>query len=70
MLACVSQFYSAYEETLNTLKYAQRACQIKNVVTKNMIKPQVQEPSFQAIKVAQQQLAVSEAAIKQREELH
>lgn len=39
MLACVSQFYAAYEETLNTLKYAQRACQIKNVVTKNMIRP-------------------------------
>ena len=30
MLACVSQFYASYEETLNTLKYAQRACHIKN----------------------------------------
>jgi len=37
MLACVSQFYASYEETLNTLKYAQRACQIKNVVTKNLV---------------------------------
>ena len=26
MLACVSQFYASYEETLNTLKYASRAC--------------------------------------------
>jgi len=35
MLACISQFYQAYEETLNTIKYAQRASKIKNNVQKN-----------------------------------
>ena len=35
MLVCISQFYKAYEETLNTLKYAQRASKIKNNVTQN-----------------------------------
>ena len=39
MLACVSQFYASYEETLNTLKYAQRACHIKNQVTRNIVHP-------------------------------
>ena len=33
MLACVSQFYLAYDETFNTLKYAQRAKLIKSTVS-------------------------------------
>jgi hypothetical protein len=37
MVACISQFYKAYEETLNTLKYAQRASQIKNKISSNRI---------------------------------
>ena len=37
MLACISQFYASYEETMNTLKYAQRACSIKNEVSRNML---------------------------------
>ena len=40
MLACISQFYASYEETLNTLKYAQRACQIKNIISRNFVEPQ------------------------------
>lgn len=35
MLACVSQFYLAYDETLNTLKYAQRAKLIKSHIQAN-----------------------------------
>ena len=37
MLACVSQFYQAYDETLNTLKYAQRAKLIKTTVHQNVV---------------------------------
>ena len=32
MVACVSPFYQAYDETLNTLKYAQRAKLIKGEI--------------------------------------
>ena len=35
MIACISPSYSAVEETLNTLKYAERARNIKNKVTQN-----------------------------------
>lgn len=37
MLACVSQFYLAYDETANTLKYAQRAKLIKQSATQNLV---------------------------------
>ena len=37
MLACVSQFYLAYDETINTLKYAQRAKLIKSHVRANQV---------------------------------
>lgn len=36
MLACVSPSYISYEETINTLKYADRAKQIKKNVVKNV----------------------------------
>jgi kinesin family protein 18/19 len=35
MIACISPAHSAVEETLNTLKYAERARNIKNKVTQN-----------------------------------
>ena len=36
MIACISPFYTAYEETLNTLKYASNARKIKKKVVKNV----------------------------------
>jgi kinesin family protein 18/19 len=36
MIACVSPCYTAYEETVNTLKYADRARKIKRIVKKNV----------------------------------
>jgi kinesin family protein 18/19 len=36
MIACVSPSYTAYEETVNTLKYASRARNIKRKTTKNV----------------------------------
>lgn len=36
MMACVSPSYLAYEETVNTLKYASRARNIKRVITRNV----------------------------------
>ena len=35
MIACVSPNYTAYEETINTLKYASKAKHIKKTVSKN-----------------------------------
>ena len=35
MIACISPSFTAYEETVNTLKYASRARNIKRKVTKN-----------------------------------
>ena len=43
MLACISQFYSSYEETLNTLKYASRAKQIKNNVNCNYVESRIRD---------------------------
>ena len=37
MIACVSPHYAAYDETLNTLKYAQRAKLIKGELTQNYL---------------------------------
>ena len=36
MIACVSPSYLAYEETVNTLKYASRARNIKKALTRNV----------------------------------
>ena len=36
MIACVSPSYFAYEETINTLKYASRAKNIKRKIVKNV----------------------------------
>ena len=36
MIACISPFYSCYEETVNTLKYASRAKNIKKIVQQNV----------------------------------
>jgi kinesin family protein 18/19 len=36
MIACVSPFFGSYEDTNNTLKYANRAKNIKTVVRKNV----------------------------------
>lgn len=36
MIACISPSYLAYEETVNTLKYATRARNIKKVTKKNV----------------------------------
>jgi kinesin family protein 18/19 len=36
MIACISPAHSAYEETVNTLKYASRARNIKRVTTRNV----------------------------------
>jgi kinesin family protein 18/19 len=36
MMACISPAYTAYEETVNTLKYASRARKIKKKVTQNV----------------------------------
>jgi len=44
MIACVSPAASCYEETINTLKYAERAKKIKKKITKN-IKEIEYEPS-------------------------
>jgi len=35
MIACISPSFLSYEETNNTLKYAQRAKKIKKVISKN-----------------------------------
>ena len=43
MLSCISQFYSSYEETLNTLKYASRAKQIKNNVHCNYVESRIKD---------------------------
>ena len=43
MLACISQFYSSYEETLNTLKYGSRAKQIKNNVHCNYVESRIKD---------------------------
>lgn len=37
MLTCISPSSRAIEETLNTLKYANRASKIKKPVTKNIV---------------------------------
>ena len=39
MLACISQSPKAFEETLNTLQYAQKAKLIKTNVHRNVIEP-------------------------------
>lgn len=36
MIACISPSFSAYEETINSLKYASRARNIKRKLTKNV----------------------------------
>lgn len=36
MIACVSPSSNSYEETINTLKYASRARDIKKITTKNV----------------------------------
>lgn len=36
MIACISPSFQAFEETVNTLKYASRARNIKRKVTKNV----------------------------------
>lgn len=36
MIACISQNYSCYDETINTLNYASRATTIKKKITKNV----------------------------------
>ena len=36
MIACVNPSYTAYEETVNTLKYASRARNIKRTTTRNV----------------------------------
>lgn len=36
MIACISPSYAAYEETVNTLKYANRARNIKKKVVQNV----------------------------------
>jgi kinesin family protein 18/19 len=36
MIACISPCYTAYEETVNTLKYATRARKIKRKTTRNV----------------------------------
>jgi kinesin family protein 18/19 len=36
MIACVSPSFMAYEETVNTLKYASRARNIKRKTTRNV----------------------------------
>ena len=36
MIACISPFYMAYEETVNTLKYASNARRIKRKIVKNV----------------------------------
>lgn len=53
MLACVSQYYASYDETLNTLKYAQRAKLIKSHVESN----KVHSPHQQEIRELKQQLS-------------
>jgi kinesin family protein 18/19 len=37
MIANISPAFSSYEDTLNTLKYADRAKQIKTVVKRNVL---------------------------------
>ena len=36
MIACIYQSYSCYEETINTLNYAQRATTIKKKIYQNV----------------------------------
>jgi len=37
MIACISPYANAYEDTLNTLKYANRAKNIKTVARRNVL---------------------------------
>jgi hypothetical protein len=49
MLACVSPAGVAIEETLNTLKYANRAQSIKKVVKKNIEEPSLHINEYKSI---------------------
>lgn len=49
MIACISPAFSAVEETLNTLKYAERARNIKNKVEKNVKEVDVHAGEFKEI---------------------
>jgi len=49
MLACISPSYLAYEETLNTLKYASGARNIKRKVTQNVKEVELHVSEYKAI---------------------
>lgn len=49
MLACVSPAFSAYEETLHTLKYAERAGRIKLSATRNFKETQIHVSEYKSI---------------------
>jgi len=49
MLACVSPSYISYEETINTLKYADRAKQIKKNVVQNVKEVEVHISQYKEI---------------------
>ena len=41
MIACISPISMCFEETLNTLNYAQRAKNIKKKVTRNILEMEI-----------------------------
>jgi kinesin family protein 18/19 len=49
MIACVSPWHQAYEETVNTLKYAQRARCIKRKVSKNVVEVDLHVSKYKEI---------------------
>jgi len=49
MIACISPFYMAYEETVNTLKYASNARRIKRKIVKNMNEVEVHISEYRDI---------------------
>ena len=49
MIACVNPSYTAYEETINTLKYATRARNIKRKTTRNVFEVEVHVSKYKDI---------------------
>lgn len=49
MIACVSPSFMAYEETVNTLKYASRARNIKKKTTRNVKEVEMHVSKYQDI---------------------